>query len=473
MSANLSIAENYGTGYDRTEFPLSPWLNEVTQFSKDEIEEHVGQIPREQLPVMMRGFRPPLGRTDSDNFRIQHASEVLDQWVQSGRFQGLLVIPDAPFVVPPQHFMVSSRNGVVSIERIADNEWPQMLIELTHSVTAPPSVRRVSFRPSGNTVQSEILYTRLHYTVSEAGSFLLVSEITSDNQLVGISFNCEPMSEEQTTSMVYRAKIARKLGFIEGIFNLHLTLPENITPEHVQYIEAIFLGLTEGEFTTRGNAITISLKATDVDLDTPPFSQVGPFEYPLGNKQALLFQPHESYPVLDVGPYFLKLQRAVIANTKMISRLRQGFDGLVRFEVLDCQITYHYQKYSKPERHRLMLQKLERFHGQLNAEEPSILADTLVDPLISDLSSEGAIKIGVGWLQSHDFPDRFTPQTPMIDSHRKCWRLPIYVVYSSGKHSSVGELLIDLKTGSIVEEPDPELMRRSGFALGETILRAS
>jgi hypothetical protein len=472
MSANLSMVENYGSGFDRTEFPISPWLNEGTQFSKEEIEDHVAQLPQAQLPIRLREFLPPR-RTDSESFRIQNVTEVLDKWIRSGGFDGLLVVPNAPFVAPPQRFAVSSRGGLVSIESRGNSDWPQVLIELTHSLTGSPLVRRVLFRPSGNTVQSEILYTRLHYTVSEVGSFLLASEITSDNQLVGISFNCEEMSEEQTNSMLYRAKIARKLGFIERIFNLHLTLPENITPSHVQYIEAVFLGLTEGDFTTRGNAVTVFVKAADVDLNVPPFSGVGRFEYSLGSEQALLFQPHEPYPVLGVGPYSLKLQRATIANTKMISRLRQGIDCWVRFEVLDNQITYHYQKYAQPERHRRVRQRLDRFHYLLNSEEPAILADTLLDPLISNISSEEAIKTGIGWLQYHDFPDRFAPQEPVLDHDRHCWQLPIYLVYSGGKYAPVGELLIDLKTGTLLDEPDPELMRHTGLALGDTILRAS
>jgi hypothetical protein len=157
----------------------------------------------------------------------------------------------------------------------------------------------------------------------------------------------------------------------------------------------------------------------------------------------------------------------------LLSRLREGQDTWVRFEVLDSQITYRYERYSRPERHKLIQQKLKRFHHLLNAEEPSDLADTLLDPLISDVLPDEAVKIGVGWLQYHDFPDRFSPQEPVLDDERACWRVPIYIVYASGEHAPVGELRIDLKTGSIIDEPAPELMFRHGLALGETILRAS
>src|SRR5207253_3549641 len=124
-----------------------------------------------------------------------------------------------------------------------------------------------------------------------------------------------------------------------------------------------------------------------------------------------------------------------------------------------------YEKYARPERHKLVQKKLTRFHHLLNSEEPSELADTLLDPLISDVLPDEAIKIAVGWLEYHDFPDRFSPQEPILDSERACWRLPIYIVYASGESAPVGELLIDLKTGSIIDEPSPELMHQEGLAL--------
>lgn len=412
MSTNLSTVEQFRIGFERSGIPFTPWLNETNPLSEDAFEEQISQVPQHQLPPRLRrGLTAPT-KPGPNGFGVLAASEVLKAWVKAERFDGLLIIPDAPFVFPPQHFTVSSKDGTDTVESHPTDAWPKILIELSHSSQGEPTVQRVQFRPSGNTVESEILYTRVHYTVSEIGSYLLASEITSDDEVVGISFNCQPLSREQASSILYRAKIARKLRFIERTFNLTEALPKDITPDHVQYIEAIFRGLTEGEFTTRGNAVTVFLKAADVDLDAPPFSEVGPFEYCLGNEQALLFQQRGPYKVLDVGPYYLKLQRAVLANMTLLSRLREGQDTWVRFEVLDSQITYRYERYSRPERHKLVQKKLERFHHLLNSEEPSDLADTLLDPLISDVLPDEAVKIAVGWLQYHDFPDRFSPQEP-------------------------------------------------------------
>lgn len=473
MSANLSTVEQFGVGFERTGIPFTPWLNQTKQMSEGAVEEQISQVPSHRLPPPLRRRITAHAASTSNQIVVLPPSEVLSVWLQAGSFDGLLIIPDAPFAFPPQRFSVSSNDGKISIESHPSDAWPQILLEFKCSPQEEPTVERVQFRPSDNTVESEILYTRAHYVVSQIGSYMLASEITSEDQVVGISFNCQPLQPEQANTMLYRAKIARKLRFIERVFNLREVLPEDITPNHVQYIESIFRGLTEGEFTTRGDGVTVLLRAADVDLNVPPFSEAGAFEYLLGNEQALLFQQDKRYTVLDVGPYYLKLQRAVIANRNQISRLRGGHAALVRFEVLDSQITYRYERYARAERHKRIQQKLKRFHDLLSSEEPIELANTLFDPLISDVKQDQAIKIAVGWLQYHDFPDRFTPQEPTADSERACWRVPIYVVYANGKGARVGELLIDLKTGSIIDEPSPELMHREGLALGEKILRVS
>src|SRR5216684_6764078 len=272
MSTNLSTVEHYGSGFARSGFPFTPRLDETHLLSAEAFKQ-ISQVSRNQLPPLLRRKQKAPTKARPNGFGVRAASEVLKAWVQAKRFDGVLIIPDAPFVFPPQRFTVSSKDGRITVESHPTDPWPQILIELSHSPQGEPTVQRVQFRPSGNTVESEILYTRVHYTVSEIGSYMLASEITSDDQVVGISFSCQPLTGEQASSILYRAKLARKLRFIERTFNLTETLPEDITPHHVQYIEAIFRGLTEGEFTTRGTGITVFLRAAEVDLDAPPFSE--------------------------------------------------------------------------------------------------------------------------------------------------------------------------------------------------------
>lgn len=300
-------------------------------------------------------------------------------------------------------------------------------------------------------------------------SCFLASEFTSDNQVVGIPFSHERFPEEEMRELLYRAKFARKLGFIQKLFNVRFTLPENITAEQAGRVETLFRGITEGEFVSRGKDICVPVKAAAVNLSEPPFSGAGPYTHYLGNEEAVLDHPQ----LIDTGPVYFILKRAVVANQKLLAPLREGRDAYVRFEVFDNQITFRFARYAKPDKHKRAQQRLNQFRSQLERQEPPELAATLSEALMSDVLPDGAIQIAVGWLEYHKFPDRFSPQEPILDEERACWRVPIYIVYASGNGAPVGELLIDLKTGSIVEEPSAEVMRRDGLASAEKILRVS
>ncbi len=387
--------------------------------------------------------------------------------MQAGRFQGYLHIVDAPFNFPPQHFVVTSRGSEITVESLPNSAWPQIFIVLSMSSSAELAVERFVLRPSNNTVKAELLYTRALFTLSESGSCFLASEVTPDGALVGIGFSFEPFGGEDRHGLLYRAKLMRKLSFVESLFSAWFTVPENIAPEQVRRVETLFRGITEGKFVTRGNAITVPVKAADVNLSEPPFSGVGPYEQFLGAEEAVLDYPR----LLDVGPVYFSLNRAVVANPIALANLRRGQDQLVRFEVLDNLITYRFERYASRDRNRLSKQRLNQFYSRLRREESPELAATLKEPLMSDVMSSEATEIVVGWLEDHELPDRFSPQEPVLDEERGCWRVPIYLVYAGGDSAPVGELLIDLKTGSIVEEPSPEAMYREGRALAEKILR--
>jgi len=398
---------------------------------------------------------------------LYHPSEVLQGWVQAGRFLGYLNIADATFEFPPQPFVVTSRGVQVIIESRPVAPWPQILIVLSLSSAATPVVERFLLRPSDNSVEAEILYTRALYTLSKSGSCFLASEVTPDDRLVGIGFNFEPFDEKDLRDLVYRAKLARKLSFIESLFRARFMLPENIPPDDVRRVETLFRGITEGEFVMRGKAITVPVKAADVNLSEAPFSGIGPYEHFLGGEEAVLDNPR----LLDVGPVYFSVERAVVANKAVLAVLREGRDQVVRFEVLDSMITYRFERYAGRDSHKRAKQKLKQFHSQLERQEPPELAATLTEMLTSDVVPAEAAEIAVGWLEYNDLPDRFSPQEPVLDEEGGCWRVPIYLVYASGEGVPVGELLIDLKTGRIVEEPSPEAMYREGRALAEKILR--
>jgi hypothetical protein len=451
--------------------PERPIVDNVLEMST------LSDISEQSPPGFGRGVFPSLNNPSlsepdpaaADQLRrgLYHPSEVVRRWVQAGRFLGHLNIADAAFEFPPQLFVVTSRGVKVTIESRPTGAWPQILIVLSLSSYATPVVERFLLRPSGDAVESEVLYTRALYTLNQSGSCFLASEITPDDRLVGVGFGFEPFGKKDTQDLVYRGKLARKLGFIESLFRIRFSVPENITPEQVQRVETLFRGIIEGEFVIRGNAITVPVRAADINLSEPPFAGIGPYEQFLGAEEAVLDHPQ----LLDVGPIYFSLNKAVVANKSALAPLREGRDQWVRFEVLDSQITYRFERYVARDKQKRVRQKLNQFQSRLEREEPPELAATLTEMLTSDVVPTEAAEIAVGWLEYNNLPDRFSPQEPVLDEERGCWRVPIYLVYAGGDSAPVGELLIDLKTGSVIEEPSPETMYREGRTLAEKVSR--
>lgn len=400
-----------------------------------------------------------------DVAKPEPSADVLESWKRAGKFTGILLIPDAPFEFPLQAFNVSSVGSTITIESQPANSWPQVLIVMHTFDAAAPSVERVLLRPSDNSVEAELLYTRVLYTISETGSYFLASGIHENEVL---AFRCEPFLGTEKHDLLYRAKLFRKLSFIENTFNQRFVVPENISPDQVRRIETLFRGITEGEVLTRGRDITVPVKANSVNLSEPPFSGLGPYVQSLGTQEAVLDHPR----LLDTGPVYFEIKRAVVANQRLLEPLRNGRDSWVRFEVLDSQIVFRFEKYANPARLKRSQQRLTRFYFDLMSQEPPELARTLLELLTSDVLPAEASEIADGWIQYHNLPDRFSPQDPILDQQHDCWRVPIFLVFANGEHGHVTDLLIDLKTGSMIEEPSGEAVREEALAIAENILRA-
>src|SRR6266404_4491226 len=150
MSTNLSTVEHYGSGFARSGLPFTPRLNETNRVSEAAVEDQISQVPLHKLPPLLRRELTDPTKPGSNGFGVRAASKVLRAWVQAKRFEGVLIIPDAPFVFPPQQFTVSSKDGTHTIESHPTDAWPQIHIELSHSPKGEPTVRRVQLRPSGN-----------------------------------------------------------------------------------------------------------------------------------------------------------------------------------------------------------------------------------------------------------------------------------------------------------------------------------
>jgi hypothetical protein len=387
-------------------------------------------------------------------------TRVYGNWGYS--FRSKLHVPNSIANFPKQDFTIYRSGNSFIIRNHPVSYWPNIEIKLVAADEhSPLQVARFDVRPTGSRTDSEILYTQIVFSIVSAGNFSL-----SLDHDTAINFELSKFDPTEERNFLYRAQLFRKLKFIEKVFNCVFHLPENISETDVRYIETVFRGITEGEFTLREDNITFRnyTPTTPDELNRPPFTGIGSFVRNVGDQIPILNLP------LMVGPMSIRLDYAVVTNSRAAESLLVGETlPQIRFAVLDNQLHYHFEKYAS-RRPQIRRQKLERFKKELLKVEPPELVNLLDRPLQSDVSAHEARKVVNGWLQYNDFPDRYCSQEPEIDEGR--WRVPIWVTYPRGQGAWVQDAFVDLKTGVVTLPVSVEELHKLGKVAAAECLRA-
>lgn len=393
----------------------------------------------------------PFNQLNSESAQVT----AFPQYENNFQFKGSLFIPAYSFTLPEQNFIGSfALHKTLLIENLPENSEPKIAISLQADSSDIFRLSQFHVRPSVNTVTGEIKYTRLQT--------LLARGRTCSLNPLGLNFDFEPLKDLDMAQLTHRAKLFRKLGFIEQKFG-RLSIPEIITPKEVNLIDLIFRGITEGEFSRRDQEITLLISPLASDLTKPPFYGFGAFPQPpevwhFVDNHADLFGR-----TLEIGPVLVKLEYAELASP-LPSKLDNHDPTPVRFDLPDHQYYCRFENYACKSKQELQ-RRLDQFRYELASEEPEELANLLLAPLIRDVSSDEAIQIAVGWLYYHRVPDRFCPQDPQLDTAASIWRIPIFLVFADHNRGPVGQLIIDVKSGKIIEHTPLDEITEAGSAM--------
>lgn len=338
------------------------------------------------------------------------------------------------------------------------SHWP--VVRILDSATP----ERIEIHCADQSVEGDLFRTRLRYALNTEGKCYLRDQ--QGNTL--LEWAVSRMLPQEFENLLFQAKIYRKLKFIEERFRVAFVLPNQFTADDIRNIEFVFRGVTEGEFSSRGDEITFSdYSPSAAELSAPPFSRPGRLSQTFSDPEfPLLGHP------LPVGPYTIILERTAVANPRELITIGKNKKkpSTLRFIVFDSQVRYRFKKYasrSPQERGR----RLAQFRSKLLQEEPEELVKLLTEPLISDVSSERSIQIVNGWLQFYEFPDRYSPQEPVLEVGH--WRVPIWITYPDRQGGWVQDVFIDLKTGVLNSPVSPEELRRIGKSVAARLSRAS
>lgn len=343
---------------------------------------------------------------------------------------------------PIQKFSLREKGNLVFIENFPVNSFPK--IEIVLEKNSVLDVKEFNVNPSDKSIQGEILYTRFYLaTADEKKCSLNFSDIDFEAFNFGFS---EPKFEERKR-MIYRAKLFRKLGFIESVFEkTKFNVPDNITPHEAQQIEILFRGLTEGEFINPSDSfVTIyNYKVKKEDLENNFLSAKREFTVEFNEKFFLFGR------FFEVGKIIVIVEKASVANSRKIRNIKENeVISELRLNVFDSQIRYIFEKYKCSERLSKNRQKLQRFKNTLENEEPEFLS-SLLDESLAETNDKSATETIEALLQYYDFPDRFSVLKPELQNNR--WKVPIALTYPEHEPISLANAFVDTKTGKVEME---------------------
>jgi len=416
-------------------------------------------------PVPVLGEMPLEAFLPSDSPELTIFS-ILEKQGRLGNFQVRMEAPGYDLGIPEQVFEARKTEGGYILGNKPHPPWPKLAIEFvpaSSQIQLP--VARMLIGPIDFSVDAEVLYTRMLFALNKAQRLTLYIEKIGE-----IALGVAPLSEQALTELIIRAKIARKVKYLEWFFRKNFSLPQQYTVGHLRDIDLVFRGLTEGEFISRAPDAILNIVPSAVDLNKPPFTGIGEFSQHIVDTEVNILDKR-----ITVGPISFRLLKARLANPEDLTQISKNSDEPVpiRFDLIDNQFTCRFENYAQKSPKKLK-EKLGSFRWELfrKRKEPEELIQLITEPLISQVSADEANHMAFGWLIANQMPDRFCPQEPELDSAAGCWHVPIFLVYSNGEGGRVGELKIDLWTGGVIACPSVEEMYEQSTALAQTILNA-
>ena len=376
-------------------------------------------------------------------------------------FRSKVTVEGSSVFIPEQEFSIHWVSNRLRIENKPTQAWPKIKLDLLADATEGYHVEDLQVTQYEETADAEIKYTRFHWALAHHPSFSIASP-----KVGSFLFHLVPYSEAKIALLLHSAKMARKLKYIEYVFNKKLPCPQKVDPIDVGVVDIIYRGLTEGEFITRNSSFALKISSQAINWSAPPFHEPGALKLGQDQRGVIDLFGHQ----LLVGPISIRFEKAVYSGPRnyppSIKKTEEMIDA--RFDILDHQEYVRFDKYADKGKKKLC-ERLAQFKYQYLRDDPKELLELMDAPLIRDVNAEEANLIAVGWLQYNRLPDRYCPQEPILDELNKIWRVPIYLVYASGEGGEVGELQIDIKTGKVISHTPVDTIKAKGKILAENL----
>lgn len=337
-----------------------------------------------------------------------------------------------------------------SVSHIIERRLPR---HFTIGITFDPDSKtgKLFFNFEERTPTDGVLSTRLFLTFFKANNCFL------DMPGHGVvEFKLNPLSEANLQSLLYKARLYRKLLYIEKTLGAQIILPKEISTEDAARIDTIFRGITRCNVHTETDSVTL-YKSIPTDKNFDNFSSYRP--------KALSFDLHDmelfgkNLPVgnvIGIMPHALLVSKQIEESAQN----EQPKSVAIRFVTLDKKLVFHFKDYAAPYRERQAL--LEKFRDELLTEELPELANLVLEPLKGYVSSGEAIEIAFDTIYSK-YQDKLradsvslTPHPPELESDKQRWVVSVQLKDVDQNPFAFFRIYVDSKTGKTLSLPVAE-----------------
>lgn len=279
-------------------------------------------------------------------------------------------------------------------------------------------------------------------------SFLRLPEIGT------VEFKSPSISEEAKRELFYKAKLYRKLHFIENVLGITFNLPTTITSDDAAQIDLIFRGILRGNVYSEVDTITLykqyplDMNLKEVDLDWTPQNRMA------STNDLKLFGQE-----VPVGEIQIIMQDAILVNAEDVKQQKKNETGHIPvvFKLINHPLLLHFENFI----HQNYKQSLISFHQELSKKEPKEVADLVIEPLTKQISGGEAIEIATDFVLSTiegKLPDALiSPYPAKLVMGGLEWQVDFLIHKKENYDSGIGlSVLIDRDTGKLIDPNSEE-----------------
>lgn len=303
------------------------------------------------------------------------------------------------------------------------------------------------------TAQAGIEQTRFVYLLQESHEMYLV--VPETDELLKII--PDPLSEGELKTLIYRARVFRKLRFLEIALGVEFPIPSVMSNDDIATIDTVFRGLTRGNVFSKMHSATLSRENGTPEYIESLSDRIG--------KPASFDHVFTLFGVPLVGPVLGVIMDSTIDNIYELRQIAEEIKAGKQVESIEIvlgslsgQVTFHFKK--SVDELKATINQLVDFLKTLADVEPIELAEQVWSPISGEVSSLESAEIAIAFVRFAKGADtKFTIQVLRQDLSvdSKYWVVQLALINKNQEDKAdLALVFVNRWTGQIFHPPTKE-----------------